>query len=390
MDIFMHLADSKNKSPISTDPETFFAPPKRSDSNDLRSDIEKITNNPFIDNLMVVANGLFAVLNEHRQILTINESFLRLMGIDDPGKVLGLRPGEYVNCIHACEMPHGCGTSRYCVTCGAVISIMAALKENSPYEDTCALTIEKDNQEIDLVFQVRACPLNFDGKRFVLLFLQDISVQQHRANLERTFFHDISNIMCGVIGKSEILSMKDQSLSQLHNSIERLSQEICIQRSLSSTFSGTYQPLYKEISAKSVMDEIEEIFSDNPLKNDRILEFKSSEHDIPVVTDKHLVSRILVNMITNALEATAIGGRVKAEIIPEGNAVTFSVWNEGKIPAEISLRIFQRNFSTKNAVGRGLGTYSMKFFGEKVLGGKVTFETSIEKGTTFRLTLICL
>jgi sensor histidine kinase regulating citrate/malate metabolism len=51
---------------------------------------------------------------------------------------------------------------------------------------------------------------------------------------------------------------------------------------------------------------------------------------------------------------------------------------------EISNRLFQRNFSTKSEAGRGIGTYSMKLFGEKVLGGKVSFTSSEEDGTLFK------
>ena len=54
----------------------------------------------------------------------------------------------------------------------------------------------------------------------------------------------------------------------------------------------------------------------------------------------------------------------------------------------LALRIFKRNFTTKEQLGHGLGTYSMKFFGEKVLGGLVDFTTSETAGTTFRLTLM--
>mgnify|MGYP006293419399 CR=1 len=37
--------------------------------------------------------------------------------------------------------------------------------------------------------------------------------------------------------------------------------------------------------------------------------------------------------------------------------------------------LFKRSFSTKG-VGRGIGTYSMKLFGEKYLKGKVDFKNS--------------
>ncbi|MGD9188216.1 MAG: ATP-binding protein, partial [Desulfobacteraceae bacterium] len=64
-----------------------------------------------------------------------------------------------------------------------------------------------------------------------------------------------------------------------------------------------------------------------------------------------------------------------------------SVWNSQPIAPSITRRIFQRNFSTKNESGRGLGTYSMKLIGEQLLGGRVYFETSKQAGTSFFIEL---
>ena len=68
-----------------------------------------------------------------------------------------------------------------------------------------------------------------------------------------------------------------------------------------------------------------------------------------------------------------------------GKAV-FSVNNPGVIPDDVGLQIFQRSFSTKGH-GRGLGTYSMKLFGENYLNGKVYFQSDDKKGTTFTIEL---
>ncbi len=69
------------------------------------------------------------------------------------------------------------------------------------------------------------------------------------------------------------------------------------------------------------------------------------------------------------------------------DAISFSVWNRRPIPEAIALRVFQRYFSTKAEYGRGIGTYMMKKLGEEVLGGKVTFASTEEGGTQFRITL---
>jgi sensor histidine kinase regulating citrate/malate metabolism len=92
-------------------------------------------------------------------------------------------------------------------------------------------------------------------------------------------------------------------------------------------------------------------------------------------------------MITNALEATAEEGIVKVWLEQKDGLLSFCMWNRQVIPPHIALRVFQRNFSTKEGAGRGIGTYSMKLFGEKILGGQVSFTTSPEEGTVFRFSL---
>jgi len=49
--------------------------------------------------------------------------------------------------------------------------------------------------------------------------------------------------------------------------------------------------------------------------------------------------------------------------------------------------VFQRNFSTHDEPGRGLGTSSMKMLGEQLLGGHVSFISNEHDGTTFMFTL---
>ncbi|AJE04923.1 hypothetical protein GPICK_12660 [Geobacter pickeringii] len=370
---------------------THFASPERATAAELTDEIESVSHTPLVDGLMYVANGLFAVLNEHRQILALNESFLKLMGIEDPSTILGLRPGEYLHCIHACEMPDGCGTSPSCATCGAVISIVTALATEHPQEGTCSITVEKDNTEVDLFFQVRCCPIRIKEKKFVLIFLHDISVHQQRANLERAFFHDINNLMTGLLGKSDIFQMKGvwdaERFADIQKLIQRTVQEFSMQQALFHSMSHTYQPLYCTVSVNSLLDALAETFEGHPSASTVTLDIAKTDEQLTLLTDPAIVDRILVNMVTNAIEATDPGGAVRVFVERGDNSVSLSVWNRKPIPHDHALRIFKRNFTTKRGLGHGLGTYSMKFFGEKVLGGSVDFTTSDKDGTVFRLTL---
>jgi sensor histidine kinase regulating citrate/malate metabolism len=91
-------------------------------------------------------------------------------------------------------------------------------------------------------------------------------------------------------------------------------------------------------------------------------------------------------MIKNALEASLPGSTIKLKAQKVEDNIILSVHNPGFIEHDTQLQLFNRSFTTKG-VGRGLGTYSMKLFGEKYLNGKVWFESSKEKGTTFFIRL---
>lgn len=372
--------------------ETYFAPAERANDIELKKEIEVVSKNPVIDGLMNVVSGFLAVLNKHRQILALNETLLDMIGIGDAEKVLGLRPGEAVRCIHAQEMPGGCGTTEFCSTCGAAIAIVTSLGQNKPMERTCAVTVDKNGKKEDLYMRVRSCPITYDNRRLLLLFLQDITHQQKWAALERVFFHDINNIVTGLSGATELFALEkgnvDQTLARkIHQLSLRLAKEVDIQRCLAQTELCTYQPALHKVSVAQVFKEIEDVFSNHPAAKNKFLTLPEIVSDLSFKTDFSILTRVLNNMLINAFEATDEGGQVKSWVERSPAGVTFFVWNRNAIPKDITKRIFQRNFSTKPENGRGLGTYSMKLFGEEFLGGKVDFTTSDSEGTVFRFCL---
>jgi len=371
--------------------DTYFAPAEKADEKELFAEIEIANRNPVMSGLLHSINGLLAILDEYRQIIAINDSFLKMLSIDDPSESLGLRPGEVLQCIHANEEPSGCGTTKFCSTCGAAVAIAASLSQDKPVEKICALTANRVGQTIDIALLVRSFPIRVNGKRFLLLFLQDITLQQQRAALERTFFHDVNNMLCGLVGASELLCLENSRsdlAKMIYQSSLRLKKEVEIQRCLSQSETSTYNPSRNKITTGQIQEELRSFFINHPAALNKKLQFPSSILTLSVNTDISLLLRVLCNMVTNALEATEENGAVKVWPEQNDNFLVFCVWNRQEIPHAIAQRIFQRNFSTKNGAGRGFGTYSMRLFGEQILGGKVSFSTSQEEGTVFRLSLL--
>lgn len=370
--------------------DTYFAPALRTDRRIFKNQLADISRSPVVDTLLKTMSGLMIILNEDRQIVAMNHSFLEAIGIMDAEKVLGLRLGESLHCVHAHEEPNGCGTTPHCRTCGAAVAMMAAITEDRIEEKVCALTAERDGVVNDICLLVRAQPVVIDDHRWIMIFAQDITQQQFWVNLERVFFHDINNILSSLLGNSQLLSLSmpdNEYVREIFDASRRLAGEISLQRSLSQEKDSKYFIRRIDSNLNDLRKEIKIMIRDHQAFGNLEIIEKWPDEDVVLHTDIRLVSRIIGNMLINASEATADGGVVKLTTIVTDSHVQWDVWNEGVIAEEVQDRIFQRHFSTKAKVGRGLGTYSMKLFGEKYLNGTVSFTSSREAGTTFTFLL---
>lgn len=377
--------------------DTHFASPERADRNQLFSELKLISDNSLVDGLMRLVPGLFMVLNRHRQILVINEAMLTMLDAGSAQEVLGLRPGEAVHCIHAAEMPGGCGTSECCATCGAAIAMVTALCEETSVEKYCTITFSRGNRQEHLYLSVRCTPWVLKTETFLMVFLQDITTRQKMAFLTHAFLHDISNTISGLVGLVELYEGEKQFPSSraetLIQSISRLSvrlgREVEVHRFLFKRAQGIYKPQWEPVSVLEILKDIGDTFAHHPAARDKQLLFPPPSNDLQLVftTDQFLFLRILTNMIINALEATKPHGTVQVSVSRTMDRLTFSVWNQTIIDPMVAKRIFERDFTTKAEEGRGMGTYTMKRFGEECLGGVVDFSSSPEAGTTFSLTV---
>jgi len=370
--------------------QTYCAPAERLTPDAVEEQIQFIQQSKLLDTFLNAISGILLVLNEQRQILALNNAFLKTLGIDNPWEALGLRLGESLACVHAREMEGGCGTSQSCASCGAVIAMLATLKTNEPQECICALEFERENVRQNKSLRVRTAPVFLEGKRFILVAIVDITLEQNRATLERIFHHDMNNILSAILGPSEMLEQEMPwrwEMRQIRKAAQRMQQEIILQRELSLEGMSRYIPEKSLISVHDVNQDLDILLHSHNAARDRTIETRFEGQDCLIHTDKMLVSRVLSNMIINALEATDRGGVVQFVTSCVNNQVCWSVWNDSCIPESIRGRIFQRYFSTKKDVGRGLGTFSMKLFGESYLGGKIEFTSSMKDGTVFSFIL---
>ena len=106
--------------------------------------------------------------------------------------------------------------------------------------------------------------------------------------------------------------------------------------------------------------------------------------------DARLMRRAVINLVTNAVQASPEGGRIVVRVLdePNGNAIgaRVEVIDEGPgIPASVRSRMFDPFFTTKS-FGTGLGLSIVKHAAE-AHHGEVTVHSTDGRGTTFTLLL---
>jgi signal transduction histidine kinase len=357
-------------------PDPRRAPPER-----LQDEVARVAGSPLVSALLAAADALLLVLNAERQVVATN-------GPAGRAPVAGLRPGEVLSCLNA-RAPDGCGATRACETCGALGAILDCQRDGHPVAADCHVVTDRGGAMLELA--VRAAPITVEGARFTALALRDVTAAKRREALEHVFFHDVMNTVTGLRGWASLVARGAAGARGAGERVDaltrQLEREIRDHRALVLAEEGTLVPCPSEIPVRDLLCEVAALFTQQALGRERAIEVTVAP-GARVQADPALLSRVLVNMVRNALEATPLGGTVRISCLPgaTGGELLFSVHNPGAIPPEAQPRIFQRSFSTKGP-GRGLGTYGMKLLGEGYLGGRVSFTSSPEAGTAFTLAL---
>lgn len=109
--------------------------------------------------------------------------------------------------------------------------------------------------------------------------------------------------------------------------------------------------------------------------------------------DREKLEIMLFNLISNAIKFTPAGGTVLVKLSANDTEVNFQVNDSGAgIPAEVGDKLFNpfyqvEDTSTAGKTGFGIGLFLVKHF-TTLHQGKVTYESRVNEGTTFFLTLL--
>jgi signal transduction histidine kinase len=204
--------------------------------------------------------------------------------------------------------------------------------------------------------------------------------------------HDIRNPLQGILSdvylvKADLDLMQDseekrniqESLVEIEKNIEYINKIVADLQD----FARPLQPIVQDTDLDSVIDEL---LLKSPIPENIEVSSYVQEDAKRIIADPALLTRILANLITNAVQAMPDGGKLYVKGYREMDNVVVSVEDTGVgIPEEIKPKLFTPLFTTKSK-GQGFGLAAVKRLTES-LGGSVMFETKEGIGTKF---ILCL
>lgn len=252
-----------------------------------------------------------------------------------------------------------------------------------------------------------ATPLIADGKRIgVLLVARDLTELKRLERIRRDFVanvsHELRTPIATLRSLAEALLMggkddpvvRDQFLQSIADEAARMGKLLDNLLELARLEAGRREWHWQSVSIGDCVVQVVERFK--PLAERRGLRVKVQvAPNLTLRTDPEALDQILSNLIDNAVKYTSWGEiTVVAEQIatPDGNWVAVHVRDTGiGIPPEHLPRIFERFYRVDKSRSRqqggfGLGLSIAKHLAES-LGGKITVQSQVGKGSIFTLWL---
>ncbi len=367
---------------------TSFASPERSPLHEIDAVSRELASEGLLCRLLDAMPEFVMILNEHRQLVFGNLAVAKFAAQHGVGQFNGMRPGDLLACHVAAKAASGCGTGEECRTCGAANAVLEA-QAGRKADKECRILTSQDSGGCALDLGIHTTPLEFQGKQYVLLVANDISDAKRRQVLERIFFHDILNSAGSVKGIADLLSDGSITLTEIAEDLKSASAELVSeiqgQRTLVSAENGdlTVNSSGPYLSLE-VLESIVRSYRNHTVCARRHIRVDAESEGFEFWTDLSLLGRVLGNLAKNALEASSAGETVTLGCAKTSDETQFWCHNPKVMPRDVQLQMFQRSFSTKGA-GRGIGTYSIRLLTNRYLKGHVTFVSSQETGTVFRL-----
>lgn len=241
------------------------------------------------------------------------------------------------------------------------------------------------------------------GERCVLSYLVDLTAykqlqeqyfQAQRleavARLAAGVAHDFNNLLCVITMSAEVSLAKGDEVSPARDALQTIlgasDRGAALTRQLLA-FARTTPAHTGVVALDAIVRELEPLL--RPILGEEVaLHLSLPSAPARVRADRGRMEQVLMNLVVNARDAMAQGGRITVEVSSNASTVTLAVRDTGSgIDEALLPHLFEPFFTTKPAgKGTGLGLATVYAI-VKQCRGTVSVESTLGQGTSFTVSL---
>ena len=254
------------------------------------------------------------------------------------------------------------------------------------------------------VMRVSRQPVMGDSRKTLLWSLRDVTQQKLADEMRDQFIdtatHELRTPLSNIKAYAEMLATSDrielerqkEFCNIINSEVTRLARFVDDLLSISSMEVGSLSAEKQKVETTRLFEEV--LVKVQPLmeKKDIQFEVRLPEKMRDLVLDKEKIVAVLVNLLGNAAKYTPNGGHVAMKVKLEDGLLEVAVEDTGFGISEEELpQVFDKFFRSADSriqdeVGTGLGL-SLAREVVRMHGGEITVESTLNKGSTFLVTI---
>ncbi len=350
-------------------------------------------NHGYLEALFTNTPSAVIAVDEHFQVFDINPAAATILGQSPEDAI-----GQYCSHLIKCRNLNGtllCGTSNCPLT-------RAIQQKQSITQEELMLGLSSDRTG---EFTCTISPIEHQSGTCVIFTARDMSASKlanHvRANFVSMVSHELRTPLNSVHGFIDLLlqgqmgELNEEQHKYLGFAHEGVQQLISIVEDIlliTRSDSGQFEIKQQEIDLLELASQVVNSLQPQALKAGVTL-----NQDIPapaslLYVDPQRMKQVLNNLVTNAIKFTPPGGTVTIRVRPHNQRFAMiSVSDTGYgIPVEDRQHVFERFYQSNHALQSKIGGYGLGLSIAKLIveqhGGEISFDSVIDKGTTFSFT----
>ena len=280
--------------------------------------------------------------------------------------------------------------------------LITTMETIEPFQTT---HVHPDKDDKEIYYSISTYPLIEDGDILGVVEISrditgDINVQKAMMQQEKLasigrlsagVAHEINNPLTTILTTAMLLQEETRPEDPMYLELETIAKETLRCRKIVTSlldFARQTRPDKKEHDLNDIVKESLLLVKKQAAFKDVSMEQNLGPNLPRVFVDKGQIQQSLINLVLNAIEATAAGGYVKVltRYVPENSEIHVSVADSGEGIADKNLlKIFDPFFTTKND-GSGLGLAITHGIVEQH-NGSIAAESRLGHGTTFTIKL---